>query len=232
MNTPTKLYMMLKGMTKQEILKYANQTCEHGHSYLEHAGCLAKIIGHEERIGFIDIETSSLNANYGMVISYAIKVGGEDIIYKNWLQEEDFQNKDGHYDKRLIESCVLDMEEFDRLIVYWGKDRRHDIPFLRTRALMMGVKFPFYHENIVNDLYDIVRNKLRLGRNGLQSACTAFGIESKEHPLTPDVWMKAIVGHDAEAIQYILQHNIEDVISTELLWDKMNAFGSNPKTSI
>jgi len=206
--------------------------CVHGHPLLVHPNCLEKAIGYQERVGHLDIETSNLNANYGMVISYCIKVDGEDKIYEGWLQDEDFKNKDGHYDKRLIEKCVQDMENFDRLIVYWGKDRRHDIPFLRTRALMMGVRFPFYHEQIVNDLYDTVKNKLRLGRNGLQTACSAFGIESKEHPITPEVWMKAIVGHDDDAIAYILKHNQEDVRSTEELWHKMNVFGSNPKTSI
>lgn len=228
----TKLYGILKGLTKQEILKYSKQTCPHGHSYLEHANCLERVLGHVERTGFLDLETSSLNANYGMVITYCIKLDGEDKIYEGWLNKKDFQDKNGHYDKRLIQQCVKDMSGFDRLVVYWGKDRRHDIPFLRTRALMMNLQFPFYQEQIVSDLYDLVKNKLRLGRNGLQSACNAFGIQSKEHPITPEVWQKAIVGHDKDSISYILEHNREDVLSTEELWHKMNVFGSNAKTSI
>lgn len=206
--------------------------CVHGHPLLSHPNCLEASIKYTERIGFLDIETSNLNANYGMVISYCISSSDNEEILEGWLTEEDFQDKTGHYDKRILQKCIKDMEEFDRLVVYWGKDRRHDIPFLRTRALMMGLNFPFYHEQIVNDLYDLVKNKLRLGRNGLQSACTAFGIESKEHPITPEIWMRAIVGHDEDAIQYIVSHNREDVISTKALWNRMNVFGSNPKTSI
>lgn len=206
--------------------------CEHGHPLLVHPNCLEKSIKYTERIGFLDIETSNLNANYGMVITYCISNNDNDELLEGKLEEQDFQDKDGHYDKRIIQKCVTDMEQFDRLVVYWGKDRRHDIPFLRTRALMMGIGFPFYHEQIVNDLYDLVKNKLRLGRNSLQSACTAFGIESKEHFLSPDIWMRAIVGRDMQAIDYILEHNREDVISTKILWNRMNIFGSNPKTSI
>lgn len=229
---PTRLYKMLKGMTKQEILKWSKAMCEHGHPYLQHPNCLEKVIGYVEKVGHLDIETSSLNANYGMVITYCIKSDGENRMYEGWLGDEDFKDQDGHYDKRIIKQCVEDMLKFDRLIVYWGKDRRHDIPFLRTRALMMNLSFPLYHERIVNDLYDLVKNKLRLGRNGLKSACDAFGIESKEHPITTGVWMKATVGHDPKSIAYILEHNREDVLSTEKLWQKMNGFGSNPKTSI
>lgn len=228
----TKLYNILKPLTKQEILRLSRTMCEHGHPVLSHTACLEKALGFQERIGHLDLETSSLNANYGMVITYCIKVNGEDTIYEGWLQEDDFKDKAGYYDKRIIQQCVKDMENFDRLIVYWGKDRRHDIPFLRTRALMMDVPFPFYHEQIVTDLYDLVKNKLRLGRNGLQSACNAFGIESKEHPITSDVWMKATVGHDPESIAYILEHNREDVRSTDELWKRMNVFGSGAKTSI
>lgn len=228
---PTRLYSILKRMTKQEILKYSKITCVHHQPYLSHPNCLAKMVHFEEKVGYLDIETSNLNANYGMVISYSIKEEGGKILW-GVLNQEDFMRSDGFYDKRLIENCVRDMEKFDRLIVYWGKDRRHDIPFLRTRALMMNVQFPIYQEQIVNDLYDTVKNKLRLGRNGLQSACTAFGITSKDHPITPDVWQKAIVGRNKKALAYVLEHNKEDVISTELLHQKIKWFGSEPKTSI
>ena len=124
------------------------------------------------------------------------------------------------------------MGNFDRLIVYWGKDRRHDIPFLRTRALMMGLKFPLYQEQIVNDLYDTVRGKFRFERNSMARACEAFGIKSKAHPIDYKTWKKALVGHSDESIAYIYEHNKEDVISTEALYQAINHFSSNPKTSI
>jgi uncharacterized protein YprB with RNaseH-like and TPR domain len=124
------------------------------------------------------------------------------------------------------------MLKFDKLVVYWGKDRRFDIPFLRTRAVSVGVDFPLYQERLVNDLYDIVKNKFKFGRNSLAAACKQFKIESKETALSPQTWMDAVVGRNAEAIQTILQHNREDVISTEQLWNKISVFANTPKTSI
>lgn len=232
MKNPTRTYTLLKPLTKQQILKYANILCEHGHSLISHTACLEKELNWHERIGFLDIETSGLNANYGLVMTYCILSNDSDKMLEGWLTDKDFQRKDLNYDKRLIENCVADMAQFDRLIVYWGKDRRHDIPFLRTRALTMDVNFPIYHEQIVNDLYDVVKNKMRLGRNGLQSACTALGIESKTHPISPKVWLSATIGRNKAAMKYILEHNREDVFSTRELWRRLNQFSTNPKTSI
>lgn len=227
----TKLYGILKGMTKQEILKYAKQTCPHGHSYLEHSSCLEKVIGHVERTGFLDIETSNFSASFGIVVTWCIKEKGGE-IFEGYLEDKDFKDPNGYYDKRIMKLCAETMKTFDRLVVYWGRDRRFDIPFLRTRAVGMGIEFPLYQENIVNDAYDIVKNKFKFGRNSLHAACTHLGIESKDTPMSPDMWIKAVAGRDKESIQYILQHCREDVISTEKLWDRISNFANTPKTSI
>lgn len=97
---------------------------------------------------------------------------------------------------------------------------------------MMGLRFPLYHEQIVNDLYDVVKGKFRFERNSMARACEAFGVASKAHPIDFRTWKKALVGHSPESIAYIYEHNKEDVISTEGLYRAIKDFGSNPKTSI
>lgn len=218
-------------MTKQEILRLSKTMCEHGHPLLVHTNCLERQIGYKERVGYLDIETSNFSAAFGVVITWCIKEDGGK-IYEGYLQEEDFQDKNGQYDNRILKECVEAMLLFDRLVVYWGKDRRFDIPFLRTRAASMGIGFPLYQERLVNDLYDIVKNKFKFGRNSLFAACSQLGIESKDTPISPQVWVDAIVGRKPEAIQTILQHNREDVISTEQLWHRISNFANTPKTSI
>lgn len=228
---PTKLYSILKKLTKQEILKYSNKTCEHGHPLLSHPNCLAKSIRYVESIGFLDIETSGFDAKFGVVLTWCIKRQGGEVL-EGYLQGEDFNDKQGHYDKRILQDCINAMQEFDRIVVYWGKDRRFDIPFLRTRAAMMGLVFPIYQEQLVFDLYDTVKNKFRFGRNSMRAACDALGIESKETDINPKMWVDAVVGRDPVAMGYILQHNREDVNSTEKLWDVLNKFSNIPNTSI
>lgn len=228
----TKLYNILKPLTKQDILRLSRTMCEHGHPVLSHTACLEKTLGYQEKVGYLDIETSNFSASFGVVITWCIKEDGGE-IYEGHLQTEDFENSEaGQYDKRIIQSCVDSMGQFDRLVVYWGKDRRFDIPFLRTRAVSMNVDFPLYQERVVSDAYDLVKNKFKFGRNSLAAACTQFGIESKETPISPQVWMDATLGRSTKAIQTILQHNKEDVISTEALWRKVHNYSSDARTSI
>ena len=228
----TKLYSILKSLTKQEILRFSQTMCEHNHTLLEHTSCLEKAIGFRERIGFLDIETSNFSASFGIVVTWAILDDTHNKIYGDFLKDEDFKDKSGHYDKRILESCVGAMQKFDRLIVYWGKDRRFDIPFLRTRALSAGVDFPLYQENIVNDLYDVVKNKFKFGRNSLAAACTQLGINAKDTPMSPQMWVDAVVGRNKKAIGYIYAHNREDVVSTSKLWHRIKDFAGEPNTSI
>jgi len=130
-----------------------------------------------------------------------------------------------------MKQLCKDIRKFDRLIVYWGKDRRHDIPFLRARALTYNLDFPSYKEIIVNDVYDIIKNKLRLSRNRMQNACEHLGINAKTHPLKPKIWQRARAGCP-KSLKYILAHNIEDVVSLEALWKKVKPFTRQPNTSI
>lgn len=226
------LYSILKRLTKQEILKYSKEYCEHGHPLVSHPACLERKISFTENVGFLDIETSNFSASFGVVITWCIEGNNDGVHYEGYLNDKDFRVGDGKYDKRIMKDCVDAIRKFDRIIVYWGKDKRFDIPFLRTRAISLGINFPMWQERIVNDLYDTVRNKLKLGRNSLAAACTQFGIESKATPLSPKTWMDATIGRDQKSIQTILSHNREDVISTRDLWRLLEGYNSNPKTSI
>lgn len=224
----TKLYQLLKGLPKQQILRLARQLCPHHRPFLEHPACLRKELGHEEKIGFLDIEASGLQASFSFVFSYCIKELNGKMIERVATSKE---IKTYKFDRPLMEQLCKDIRKFERIIVYYGKNYRYDIPFLRTRALYYKLDFPTYSELIVNDLFDTVKSKLRLHRNRLETACEFFSIPCKGHRLNPIVWQRAQAGNK-ESLQWILEHNREDAISLELLWKKLNEFTSNPKTSI
>lgn len=177
----------------------------------------------------LDIETSNLNADYGYVICYCIKeVNGPELI-KRTITPTDIRKK--VLDKKLMEQFLEDIKGFDRLIVYWGKDRRFDIPYLRSRCLKNKLDFPKYRELFIYDLYDLVRNKLKLSRNYLKKVCDYLGIPSKQTEYTGDVWIEASTG-DKKALDTILQHCVEDVVATEKVWVKMREFSRTMKLSI
>ena len=123
------------------------------------------------------------------------------------------------------------MVTFDRLVGYYCTDGRFDFPMLRSRCLKNHVYFPAYKELLVSDCYSMAKYKLRLRSNRLQAVCEFLDIPAKEHKLDPQHWLRCLAG-DQESLNYVWSHNVEDVISTELVWRKLHEFQRPMKTSI
>lgn len=217
--------MNVATMTKAELVARAKYRCAHRHNGLDHISCFDKA-NPGERIGFLDIEATSLNASFGYILSYCIKPHNGKVIERP-ISPGDI--KSHRYDKRLCEQFLEDIGKFDRLVTYYGTG--YDVPFLRTRCLHWNLDFPPMGTLFHTDLYYTVRNKMRLYRNRLEAACDSLGIESKGHRLNPKVWMDAQTG-DAKAIAYVLKHNVEDVASLEALWDRLHGHFRRTKTSV
>ena len=216
-------------MTKEQIRKLEryvdreNFRCIHGHTGLAHRRCYDQAKGVKDRIGFFDIETSDLLADWGFVLSYCIKPLDGKVIKRLITPEEVLNDKTR--DKRLIKQFCEDVHDFDTLAVYYGKDtggryQRHDIPFMRTRAVKWGLDFPIQKQISIIDVYDVVKSKFKMKRNSMQHACQLCGIESKATPHDFSIWQRARDGNKT-ALNLIMKHNVEDVISLELLWKKV-----------
>jgi uncharacterized protein YprB with RNaseH-like and TPR domain len=228
--------------------------CKHGMPYVEHQACFEQERGEaatnvemrakfndcpipEERIGFLDIESSSLKADFGFVLSYAIadKLGN---IRGRALTPQEIRGKivDDRLvrtlDSNLMKEFVVDVWRFDRIVVHWGKDRRHDIPFLRTRCIDAGAEFPLYKDVWVSDTWDIAKSKLCLHNNRLQTICDFLKVPSKMTPLDPRRWQLAREG-DPESLEYVWRHNKEDVYpSLHHIWYSLEKYVRKSKTSI
>jgi uncharacterized protein YprB with RNaseH-like and TPR domain len=196
--------------------------CIHGHTGYSHPNCYDKEKGLVNRIGFLDIESCDLLADWGFALSYCIKeLGGK--VLKGLLTPEEVRNPKVR-DKNLLKQFCKDLEKFDTLVVYYGKDtggrfQRHDIPFMRTRAIKWRLtNFPKEKEKKIVDVYDVVKAKLKLKRNTMQQACTHCGIPSKTTPHDWEVWQRARDGNQA-ALNKVLRHNVEDVVALEKLWE-------------
>ena len=106
-----------------------------------------------------------------------------------------------------------------------------DIPFLRSRCVFHNLNFPVYKEIKHNDLYEIIKHKFNLHSKRLGTVCEFFHIPAKHHGMNSHIWFRAMQG-DQRALNYILLHCIEDVSSTELLWNKVNDYARITDTSI
>jgi len=179
--------------------------------------------------GFLDIETFTFNfkADMGIMLTYCIKeLDGK--ITKNSITANEC-NLDTDNDKRLMKDLVKDLKGYTRLIGHFST--WFDLPFLRTRAVYYDLDFPIYKEIYHSDTFFILKRKFSLKSRSLRNACKFFKIEAKDHPFEFDIWYRAAKGKKAD-LGHVLTHNVEDVVSTELLWKKINSYVPEGKASI
>lgn len=180
----------------------------------------------EDRVGYFDIEASQLNANFGWMYCWSIKVKDEKTIISACVNKKEIQ--DGTLDKRIVSELVEALKGFTAIYTYYGTG--FDFPFARTRALSHGLEFIPYGELEHHDLYYLVKSKLRLHRNRLENACELVGIKGKTH-LDPEKWVLANTGNE-DAIKYIFNHNVADVVILEELHKKLAPFEARNRRSV
>jgi uncharacterized protein YprB with RNaseH-like and TPR domain len=179
----------------------------------------------QETLAVIDIETSDLSANNGMMLSWSVRYldGKEkhDCITKKEIFE-------GTFDKRIVNSLVEELKKVDVVIGYYSSG--FDIPFIRTRAMYWNIEFfsPKALKSI--DLYFCVKFKMKLTRNSLDAATHFLGIEGKTH-LDIRVWGEARYGN-VQALKEVLAHNIADTEITLSLYNKLKDLVNFTKKSI
>ena len=196
-------------------------------SYLEHYSCYLKENPERNRIGFFDIEVSNLNANFGYVLCYAILDDKSGEVIGRIIDPADIRN--GTFDRNLIKQLLEDFDQFDTLIGYYST--RFDIPFVRSRAVHHGFKFPVYGAMNHVDIYYIIRNKFKLHRNSLEEATRFLLGDSNKTRIDNKIWMRATAG-DAKALAYVYEHCEYDVIDTKRLYDKVIDFKKRSDRSI
>jgi len=128
-------------LSKKELIWLGSHRCKHSHTYLEHYSCfLEENPSMEEKVGFLDIETSNLDANFGIILTWCIKIKDGNII-SNMLNNNDFKQNGSsnmfRIDKRIVRDLIDEILKLDRLVTHYG--RKFDIPFIRTRALIDGL---------------------------------------------------------------------------------------------
>jgi uncharacterized protein YprB with RNaseH-like and TPR domain len=203
-------------LKKDEIIKLYKGRCEHGHDFLSHYNCYK---GANERIGFLDIETTNLDANFGIMLSYAIKDSDSNKIYSGCITAKDIkEGTAGDEDYRVVAQCVEDVKRFNKLVTFYGV--RFDMPFIRTRAVSLGIEFPSYGTIKHQDVYFLIRNKFKLNSNRLENACRVLLGETDKTKIDYKYWRAASRG-DKKALAYVEEHNRFDVLDLEKLYRKV-----------
>jgi len=172
------------------------------------------------KIGYLDIETSGLTANFDIMLSYGIIIRDTqtektELVY-GVLKPSDFESarKEENadvIDKRLTENLIKDLSGIDCLIGHWfiGK-HRHDIPFIRTRVAINKIQgFPKHKQVRYGDTQRWGSALYRNHNNSLETLAAMFDIHIHKTRLDAKIWKNACIGVKS-ALDYILVHNIKD----------------------
>ena len=193
-----------------------------------------------ETIGYLDIETSGLTADFDIMLSWAncirnVKTGKHNIEF-DYVEKKDFdyayKNKDADLvDKRITETVIDSIKQCDLLIGHWfiGK-HRHDIPFIRSRCVINHVPgFPKHRRIRYGDTQKYGSLLYRLHNNGLNSIARMFDLNVTKTPIDGKTWKNACIGVK-EDIKYVVDHNIKDVKITMQVHQGMEEYVPIPAT--
>lgn len=211
-----------------------NKTCIHRHGPESHPNCFSKKWwkSSSERIGYLDIEASGLDADTDWMLSWALKEYKSDKVESDFVTYDDIFERPGkvnpQFDKNIVATLLDTLKNFTGVVTYYGTG--FDIKFIRTKAMQYDLEFPKYGELKHIDLYYQVASKMKLSHSSLETSTKTLGIEGKTK-LGFRYWKLACLG-DEQSMEKLLDHNKKDVLILERLHRKLEPFGKFDRKSV
>ena len=168
----------------------------------------------EETEVYLDIETSSLDADSGMVVAigYAERDEKPDILFVKSFDDE-----------KAVISFIFSRIKDKRIVTFNGTN--FDIPFLIAR----GLKYNLYLPRIgMIDLYRWARRYLRLQSRRFHEICLFYNIPHEEisGKEVNELFIKAMSG-DNSATERIVTHLTQDVEALRAFHKKIKPLLTN-----
>jgi DNA polymerase elongation subunit (family B) len=149
---------------------------------------------------------------HGHIMSFAAKwLGDKEVEYEENRKEND---------KAIIERLIYFLDSADFVIAHNGD--RFDIPQIRARALVHGLKPPSPVK--VVDTYKVAKREFSFPSNSLEYLCTVLDCDTKKggHKKFPgfELWLECLRNNE-EAWKELKEYNIKDVVALEEVYLKM-----------
>lgn len=170
----------------------------------------------------LDLETSNLNADYGVILCGVFKPLGKQSEVIRLDHSPDYKKKpwdDSWVVKQLAK--YISQHKVDILVTYNGS--MFDVPFLNARAMLTDINL---RENFVFkhiDLYWIARKKIHTHDNKLDTVARFLKCHTSKTHIEGDCWTRAMTG-DKKSMDYIVEHCVKDVKVLEEVYEKMKPF--------
>jgi uncharacterized protein YprB with RNaseH-like and TPR domain len=216
----------IKLANTQQLHWLLTHKCSHRHNYVRHFNCFIKDYEIKERVGFLDIECSNLKANFGIILCWCILDENGD-LYEDWLTKDDVLAD--IEDKRVVETCIDTMKLFDRVVGHYST--YYDIPFIRTRALIHGIKFPGVGELYHTDTWKMARRSLCLHSNRQDVVAESLQGKTVKTRISHPDWRKAMLGNK-ESMEEVLDHCEKDVVDLKKNYDVLLPYVKLTRSSI
>lgn len=165
------------------------------------------------KVCFLDIESTSLEADTGIVIGIGLmdESGRSRFLFAKTPKEE----------ARMLNSFLSILKDYHMMITWRGKD--FDVPFLIARLIKNKIEV----EKLINiyhlDLAEFLKANLRLSRSDLYHVCRFLGIK-KDMELSgldmPRLYLNSMKG-DLKARKMIKRHCIDDLRSLRQVYVKV-----------
>jgi len=155
------------------------------------------------RIVFLDLETSSLEADGGIIVGAGVMSEDGDSEY--------FEARKTSQEKPLLTKLLKRLETSEVIVTWSG--RGFDIPFLTTRLLKHSMDPRPALGKMHLDLNEVVKSRLRLTFTYLDHVCDFLGIRRDKGPMgleVPSLFVKALEGDEA-ASRSIRNHCLDDL---------------------
>jgi len=165
------------------------------------------------RILILDIETSSLAADGGIIVGAGIMTEAG--------RGEYFEAKRTDQEKKLLTNLLRRLDSCDAIVTWSG--RGFDIPFLTTRLLKHGLDPRLVLRKMHLDLNEVVKSRLRLTFTYLDHVCDFFQVKRDKGPMgldVPHLYVRALEG-DGSALKSIRDHCMDDLQATRQVFLKL-----------
>lgn len=180
-----------------------------------------------QMIATFDIETTSLRADFGSLLAVCIKPWGQKV---QTYREDEYPRERRSRNPEMLKDVIHRLNEYPILVAHNGVN--FDRKWLNTVAVLEGLD-PLDPRGKIIDPVLIARRHLGFSSNRLDALSDWLSTKYKKSPVRRDVWLRASLDADKEALDYIVDHCIKDVeVLEEVMWKmrqyipQINAWGS------
>jgi uncharacterized protein YprB with RNaseH-like and TPR domain len=92
-------------LRKDQLVWLATHKCKHRMPYIQHYNCYLNDHPDVEKVGFFDIETTHLKANFGLILCYSILDLDGTSMHSSCIVPKDVHNPK-IMDKKVVTQCV------------------------------------------------------------------------------------------------------------------------------